>query len=264
MREPATELVVISHRCRGYGEKENSLAALKKALADDIDGVEMDLQPCNDGIVVWHNPWITIEGKRRWIRRMPLQKLRDVGLATLEELLNTFKKEGGKKTLYLDLKRPGIEEAVVTAVLQRRLVRKVIIVSWITKSLERIHQLAPQLRLSYSFSPKVQTYEPTQLPLLPALRLPRIIRKRLVPLHSVNLAPLALPVTKQLVRRLRNRGIKVVVCNVDTEKGNKRLARIGVWGTMTNSAHLFRKAPSFRKFPSAHATRTGANHPGKK
>ncbi len=230
-------LKVISHRGRGYGAQENSLAALKAALADDIHGVEIDIQPCKDNIVVWHDPWVRIDGKRRRIKRTPLAELRRAGLATLDELLDTFKQHGKEKVLYLDIKRAHIETAVVKAITRRRLTRRVVIVSWITTSLQRVHELEPRLRLSYSFAPKIQTHEPTQVPLRPALSLPRIIRKELVPLFSVNLVPLALPVTKRLVQRISKHNIRVVVCNVDTQKGNERLRKIGVWGTMTNKAH---------------------------
>jgi len=229
-------LLIISHRCRGYGEQENSVAAMKKALADKIDAAEIDVQPCKDALVIWHNPWITIQGKRHWVGRTPLHVLRTAGLATLDEALDTFKRQGRGKELYLDLKRPGMEEAVVAALKKRRLVHRTVVVSWITKSLLKVHELAPVLRLSYTFMPKIQTYEPIQLPLTPAVRLPRIIRKRLVPLHFVNLRSLALPVTKSIVRRLQQAGVKVVVCNVDTKKGNGRLKKLGVWGTMTNRA----------------------------
>ncbi len=227
-------LRVIAHRCRGFGAPENSEAAVWRALASPADELEVDLRGTKEGrLVVWHDPVYRDSQGMRWrLSRTPLRRLERAGLLSLERLLRIVAWQGAGKRLNLDLKTPGLEEELVAAIRHHRLEGRVLLVSWNAASLERLHALAPELSLSLSFAPKVENRN--GYPYRPAVRLPRILRQGRVPLATVNLAPLRFPVTGMLVRRIRRLGPEVVVCNVDSARGNERLARLGVQGTMTN------------------------------
>jgi len=229
---------IIAHRCRGYGEEENTRAAFKKALASEVDEIEMDLQITGDReLVVWHNPhFSTLIGKKQLIRKTTLAEVKRHGLMSCEEALRLFKKKGQGKLLNIDIKKYGEEEQFVKLIQKYTLEKRVIVVSWIAKSLESIHTLAPSLELSYTFVPKVYTTKKNGMPVRPAFFLPKILNR--LPLKTVNLVSHFLPVSRSIVTRIKKLGIDVVVCNEDTIPGNERLIKIGVGGSMTNKPKL--------------------------
>jgi len=230
-------LAIISHRCRGFNEPENTLAALEKALASKVDAVEIDVRLTREKrLIVWHDASYRDEhGRKHVIADETLVEAERHGKMSFETALTAFKKHGKGKILQVDVKTHGCEKLLVRLIRTRRLERRVLVVSWIGATLERVHALAPELKLSFSFTQKVWTSYEKGVPFWFASRLPYTIRKRIVPLETVNIVPLV-RVSWFLVWRLRRRGIKVVVVNVDDEKGNRRLERLGVWGTMTNDA----------------------------
>ena len=240
-------LAIISHRCRGFGEEENTLAALEKALAAKIDAVEIDVRLTKDEkLVVGHDAsYRDARGRKRVIADETLSVAVRNGKMAFETALVTFKKRGKGTVLQADVKSRGCEEELVALVKKHKLERRVVVVSWIGAVLQRVHALAPELTLSFSFAQKVWTSYETGVPFWFAARLPYTIRERVVPLETVNIVPLV-RASRFLVWRLRRRGLKVVVVNVDDENGNARLERLGAWGTMTNrprevSKYLMRK-----------------------
>jgi len=228
-------LAIISHRCRGFDAEENTLAALKKALASKVDAIEIDVRLTKDKrLIVWHDTSYRDErGKKHVIADETLVNAVLHGKMPLETTLATFKRLGKEKVLQIDVKTVGYEEPLVRMIRKHHLERQILIVSWIGAVLERVHALAPELKLSFSFAQKVWTSYEKGVPFWFALRLPYLIRNHVVPLETVNIVPFV-RISWFLVWRLRRRGINVVVVNVDDEKGNARLERLGVWGTMTN------------------------------
>ncbi len=231
---------IISHRCRGYGERENSLAAFTKALLSDVDGIEIDCRITKDRKLVVHHDasYRDALGRKHIIKDEPLHAALDNGRMSLDTALVLFAKHGRGKFLDVDIKAHGEEAQLVRLVRAHGLERQVVIVSWIGKSLEDVHALAPELRLSLSFAPKVWTSHRTGGTRGPAIRLPFLIRKRIVPLATVNLCPLTKKTSPSasIIRRLQKRGLEIVVVNDDTVKENERLVKLGVYGTMTNDA----------------------------
>jgi len=233
------QLRVIAHRCRGFGEPENSLPALKKALASNVDAVEIDYRISKDGkLVCYHPPFYKTKGKRHWISTEPAKTAQKNKLMLLDEAFAVFKKYGKGKEFQVDIKWFGGEKELVRLIKKHGIENNILVVSWMAKSLETIHALAPELRLSYSFPPKVWTDYKKGLPRWFAFRLPVVIRKKRVPLESVNLVPRLFPVSRWLIKRLNARDIDVVVVNVDDLKGNERLRKYGVCGSMTNKPRL--------------------------
>ncbi len=231
---------IISHRCRGFGERENSLAAFKRALASDVDGIEIDYRITKDRKLVVHHDasYRDALGWKHVIKDEPLLTALDNDRMSLDTALALFAKHGRGKFLDVDIKAHGEERQLVLLVKKHGLERQIVVVSWIGKSLEDVHRLAPEVRLSLSFAPKVWTSHHNGEPRGPAIRLPFLIRTERVPLATVNLCPLTKRTSPSasIIRRLQKRGLKVVVVNDDTVKENERLIRLGVHGTMTNDA----------------------------
>ena len=234
-----TRLRIMSHRCRGFNEPENTLAALTKALASTVDEIEIDVRPTSDAhAVLSHNPTYLVKKKLRRYAKRTLQQARADGKPSLNDALKLFLHNGHGKLLNIDVKAPGCEEDVVTLITEYHLEHRTRVLAWSVHVLRRIHELEPQLRLGLCFAPKLASLDKTGIPYRPSPLLPRVIRTRELPLDIVCVAPLIGGVSTSLVRRLHVRGLRVIVVNADTLKENERLARLDVYGTMTNRAPL--------------------------
>jgi glycerophosphoryl diester phosphodiesterase len=80
---------VIAHRGASADEKENTLPAFERAIAAESDFVEFDVQVSADGeLVVFHDLDLDrLTPLRGPLRRRPLGELREVGIPTLEEVM---------------------------------------------------------------------------------------------------------------------------------------------------------------------------------
>jgi glycerophosphoryl diester phosphodiesterase len=115
-----TAPLVISHRTNAGTAPPNSLAGIAAALADGVDGIEMDVRGTGDGIpVLWHDPTITHDGVAiplsDFTHGSLLAQRRDRAafVPTLEEALALI----ARRTLVvLDIKERGLAEAVVGVV----------------------------------------------------------------------------------------------------------------------------------------------------
>lgn len=95
---------VIAHRGASADEVENTLPAFERAIAEGADYLELDVQASADGaLVVFHDLDLDrltpLSGP---LRRRPLAELREVGIATLEEVVETAR---GRVGLMVELKR---------------------------------------------------------------------------------------------------------------------------------------------------------------
>jgi glycerophosphoryl diester phosphodiesterase len=228
---------IIAHRCCGFGEGENSLGALRKALASSVDEIEVDYRVTKDRkLLLIHDARYTdAHGKRHVVRKETLAEARRNGRHSLEDALRYFARHGKNKIINIDIKDYGEEAQLITLIKKYHLATRIIIVSWLAASLERVHQLAPELPLSACHRVGIRIHARTVFPVGLA-RLPPIVRKRSVPLRRVNIIFKPLPVRARVIRRFQRRGLDVVVVNVDTVKGNQRLRELGALGTMTNVA----------------------------
>lgn len=95
---------VIAHRGASADEVENTLPAFERAIADGADFAELDVQATSDGaLVVFHDLDLDrLTPLRGPLRHQPLAALREVGIATLEEVIGTTR---GRIPLMVELKR---------------------------------------------------------------------------------------------------------------------------------------------------------------
>jgi glycerophosphoryl diester phosphodiesterase len=100
-------MLVIAHRGASAERKENTLPAFERAIELGADYVELDVQASRDGaLVVFHDLDLdrTTEG-RGPLRSRTLAELRELGLATLEEVLELT---AGRIGVMAEVKKPWL------------------------------------------------------------------------------------------------------------------------------------------------------------
>jgi len=81
--------LVVAHRGSSADERENTLPAFERAIADGADYVELDVQASSDGVlVVFHDLNLgRLTPLRGPLRRRRAAELREVGIPTLEDVI---------------------------------------------------------------------------------------------------------------------------------------------------------------------------------
>lgn len=154
----------IAHRGAVRQAPENTMAAFSKALEIGVDGLEFDVQLSRDGIpVVIHDEMLErTTGSAGLVKDYTLSELQslDAGgwfdpqfkgasIPTLEEVLDQFK--GSKLLFNIELKSgiilyPGLEEAVLKMIADRKLEERTVVSSFNHYSLVTCRQLNPHIR----------------------------------------------------------------------------------------------------------------------
>jgi glycerophosphoryl diester phosphodiesterase len=160
-------MIVIAHRGSSQVAPENTMPAIRKAIRDGADAVEIDVQLTKDQqIVVIHDEWLnrTTNGQGficdstyAYIQRLDAgskfhRKFKDCKVPLLEEVLNLAKPYG--IDLHVELKNnlipyPGLEEKVTKLIQEKEMEAQVILSSFRKDSLERCKQIAPHIRRGY-------------------------------------------------------------------------------------------------------------------
>lgn len=97
--------LVIAHRGASWDERENTVPAFERAIADGADYLELDVQASSDGaLVVFHDLDLgRLTGLRGPLRRRPLAELRELGVPLLEEVVELAR---GRAGIMVELKSP--------------------------------------------------------------------------------------------------------------------------------------------------------------
>ncbi len=98
---------VIAHRGASVDETENTLPAFERAIEVGADYVEFDVQASSDGgLVVFHDLRLDrLTPARGPLRARPLAELRELGIPTLEEVLELT---AGRVGVMVELKSPWL------------------------------------------------------------------------------------------------------------------------------------------------------------
>ena len=98
---------VIAHRGASWDEPENTLPAFERAIAVGADFVEFDVQATSDGaLVVFHDLDLDrLTPLTGPLRHRPLGELREVGIPTLQEVLDLT---AGRIGVMAELKSPRL------------------------------------------------------------------------------------------------------------------------------------------------------------
>jgi glycerophosphoryl diester phosphodiesterase len=216
----------------------NTLASFDAALEHGVDMIEFDVLPerlDGSGRLLLAHDYLDAS------RRKP---------ATLEEGLEHFAQAAYNGIeLDVDMKLPGYERTVVEGLLKRGLAERALISSHYLDSLDKVAELAPQIRRGLSV-PRVKRDYTKSVLALPAYGVARVMRARLPgqirPLIAAGRIQAVMShwllVSKRLVDVVHAEGGEVYVWTVDDARRIRELEQLGVTGVITNDPRLFQPA----------------------
>ena len=232
LRRPAGAFARVGHRGASAHAPENTLAAFELAVEMGCDRLEFDVLDRADGVVV-----VAHDARRA---RAP-------GLLTLDEALAFFVERLPNAGLQVDLKRRGLEAAVVAALRGHGVYERSWASSFDAGSLRRLAEIAPDLPRSYTL-PRDRLGISKRRPFGPIVRgalaslgssLPRRLpalsqrtRADAFTLHHSVASPEAIAGAHEL-------GAAVYVWTVDDPALAQRLVDWGADGIITNDPRVF-------------------------
>jgi len=219
---------IIAHRGASAYAAENTLEAAIKAFELGADAVEVDVRLSRDGVLVaFHDEGLErLAGLKARVRDLSYSELASIKLrcggrvARLEEVLRLAE---GRGWLVVDLKEPGLEEAVVEAL--RGFKGEAMVSSFIHPSLLKVKELAPQLKTGAIY---------TCLPVKTVQLALDAGADAIFPRRDLTLA--------EVVDEAHAHGLKVYPWVVDDASEVRRLVELGVDGVVTNRPDVARCA----------------------
>lgn len=236
-------MLIIAHRGASGYAPENTLAAMKLAVEQNCDGIEMDVQLTKDGHVVVHHDWTvdrTTNGTGA-IKDLTLEEIRslDAGVwfsdkyrgekvPTLEEVFIEMPKN---LMLNVELKAVSLDnrdlEAKVVELLEKYdRMDATIISSFNHLCLKRIREISPKVKIAVLY--EAHMFNPYQY--LEANNF-----------DSYSLHPCHYYTTSELVQELHGKNIKVYTWTVNETSKAELLRAMGVDGIITNYPDMLSK-----------------------
>jgi glycerophosphoryl diester phosphodiesterase len=253
LRRPPGGFARVGHRGASALAPENTLPALALAVELGCDMLEFDVLDLVDGtLVLAHSTRlkeVTHGAARGRVHRRGLDSLRMLApdLPTLDEALAFCAAELPETGLQIDLKRRGIERAVVAALHRHGVLDRTWVSGFDAGSLRRIADLEPELPRAYTM-PRDRLGISKRGPLAPVVRgglaavgaslprrLPEILRR-----HGVQAATLHYSVcSPEAIARAHDVGVAVYAWTVDDPARAQRLVDWGADGIITNDPRIF-------------------------
>jgi glycerophosphoryl diester phosphodiesterase len=139
--------LVIAHRGASAERPENTLAAFRRALSLDVDGIELDVQLTRDGVpVVFHDTTLLrLTGVRGQLARKSWPELRALRVRTshpIPRLVDVLRLTRALCVVQIELKS-GPMEPVIRAIRTARATEWVILASFDAKLVASARDLAP-------------------------------------------------------------------------------------------------------------------------
>jgi glycerophosphoryl diester phosphodiesterase len=232
---------LVGHKGADLIAPGNTLESFRAAIEHGVDTIELDVLWLRDGhlpleqrapLVVAHD-WADAEG------RSPL---------TLTEALDAFLAPPlDEVEIDIDIKLPGREEEIVTALRERDLVDRAMVSTMEMYSLARIRELEPALRRGWTY-PKVTkdwvSKRWAKGPMLVALvamrhRLPGLAAEQLPRLGVEAMWVYHPLVSRRLVRITQLAGVELIAWTVDDLPRMRKLAAMGATGLVSNDPRLY-------------------------
>lgn len=226
----------IGHKGADHIAPGNTLASFDAGLAEGVDMIEFDVLPeRQDGT----GRLLLAHDYHDAARRTPLE---------LEEGLAHFASEAyAGVELDLDLKLPGYEDRVVTALREHGLAERTLVSTMEVSSLRAVRALAPEIRLGWSVPKVRRNYlaHPATKPVALAYLLwarralpPRLAAAIRAGEVEAVMAHWAL-VTPHFWKAIREAGGELYVWTVDDAARIATLEAMGVTGIISNDPRLF-------------------------
>src|SRR5215217_7560868 len=216
------QLLTIGHRGAAGHAPENTLTAIRKAIALGIDFVEIDVRRTADGVlVVLHDATVnrTTNGRGR-VDRLSLRALKKLeagngeAIPTLEEALSVA---DGRTGLVVELKVKGIAREAVESVHAAGFKNPVIYASFLHEELIHVRAVNPKASLMVLFG-----------------RLPRSPVSRAMEYRASHVGLRHDTATRRLVERFHGAEMVVFVYTANTLGDIQRADSIDVDGIISN------------------------------
>jgi len=253
LRRPEREFARVGHRGASALAPENTLRALELAVELGCDMLEFDVLDLLDGtLVLAHSNdlrEVSHGAARGTVRRRTLEALLRVApdLPTLDEALAFCAERLPGIGLQVDLKRRGVEPAVVEALHRHGLLDRSWVSGFDARSLRLLAELEPELPRSLTI-PRDRMGISKRGPLAPIVRgalgsigssLPRRLPVLLARARAVAATLHHSVASKAAIDRAHELDAAVYVWTVDDPKLAGRLVRDGVDGIITNDPRIF-------------------------
>jgi glycerophosphoryl diester phosphodiesterase len=198
---------------------ESTLACFEYALANGCDGFEFDVRLTRDRrLVLCHNAWLRGCKVSTSLFETLLSRS-GVALARLEDVLQAF---GERAYLDIEVKVPGAEELIVTAIHDCPPGCGYLVSSFLPGVLRRLHELDPKLPLGYVCD------RPYSISLWRTVPI-----EAFLPQHKL--------ITHALVDQVHERGLRIFTWTVNSEEELHRLATCGVDGVISDDPRLLNR-----------------------
>jgi glycerophosphoryl diester phosphodiesterase len=253
LRRPAGQFARVGHRGAPALAHENTLRSLEVAVELGCDMLEFDVLNLADGTLVLAHSNDLFEVShgvsRGRVRRRGLDALRRVApeLPTFDEALGFCAERLPGIALQVDLKRRGIERAVVDALRRHGVLERSWVSGFDAVALRRVAELEPELARSYTL-PRDRFGISKRGPLAPVVRralaslgssLPRRL-PALLARAKASAATLHHSVASaEAIARAHDYGAAVYVWTVDDPKLAERFIQAGADGIITNDPRIF-------------------------
>jgi glycerophosphoryl diester phosphodiesterase len=139
--------LVIAHRGASWSERENTLPAFERAIELGADFIELDVQVASDGaLVVFHDLDLDrLTPLAGPLRRRRLEELREVGIPTLEDVLELVR---GRIGVMAELKSAWLYRRHAVARRTAALLEKDdVVIAFDPRALLEVRRARPELRL---------------------------------------------------------------------------------------------------------------------
>ena len=187
---------VIAHRGASWDEKENTLPAFERAIAVGANFIEFDVQAASDGaLVVFHDLELDrLTPLTGPLRQRPLAELREVGIPTLEDVLELT---AGRIDVMAELKSPHLyrRHDIVTRTVAA-LPPDAVVISFSRPALLEARRRRPELRLLQHVGFGVSIAAAAEYAWGVGFHDPRVTTRGLAKAHGLALATTVYPVNE--------------------------------------------------------------------
>lgn len=221
------EVCIVGHRgAEGYAT-ENTLLSFKKAIEMGCGRTELDVSLTKDKqAVVFHDDFLSrVSNSKGFIKNKTLKDLKKVCLKgnqkipTLQEVIDLCK---GKIELQIELKDKGTAEIAGKLIIKKKILRKVVVTSFFPEYLKEIKEFDSRIKAGLLFDK-----------LTPSVW--RIVKKN----KLEYLGPRGNIVSKEMVDKAHEKGLKVYAWGVNDKGLFERLVKMGVEDIGTNFPKKF-------------------------
>jgi glycerophosphoryl diester phosphodiesterase len=225
-------LIRVGHKGAAHVAPGNTIESFQAALEHGVDMIEFDVLRTRAGRLVLAHDYVDADSRP---------------CLTMEEGLDHFAGEAyaGVK-LDVDMKLLGYEREVAEGLVERGLAERSLVSTMYVESLDRLGELAPDLRRGWSV-PRVRRNYIRSPWAVPAYAIARVMRARLPGQAAARIraggceAIMAnqILVSRRLVKAVHAAGGELYVWTVDDARRIRALEALGVDGVITNDPRLF-------------------------